>query len=498
VTSVSAKSYGDFAEKAFERIPAEIRNEIDRDSPFEVELTPRQQEAFAAAIRSFTLESLEGVITPEQRELLNAASTDEEFEELARQFGHYPQKAEIRVQEVFAGDVGHVASVHTGTGEGDCGAGFEEGETYLIWASKAPGGDWTTPSCSETKHSKYATEDIHALRAWKNGTRTSQRIYGFATDYTKRGPSAGEGLEEDSPPPAKGIILQLRGGAEPLETSTDQDGRFVFGDLEDGRYYVVANEPGWRITPNDSLVILAGKRCAELHLSVKQDQGTIRGRVTPQPGESLPENLPIEAVPVDLAKPAPRGGETQADGRFEMSEIEPGDYRVAISALNPPIGEGGLAGDHAPIRPYPETYYPGVSDPKDAPVFHVERGTTIDLGDWLLQKRLAERQLSGIVVRPDGAPALNAAVTTRRPGRSEAIQTVGPTAADGRFEVHVLETLSLEIRAAYYDTETGFYYVGSAHVGPETPSPVLVVLEPSAEDPEILFRDFFEVLSWRR
>jgi hypothetical protein len=227
VTSVSVKSYSDFMEKAFERIPAEIRNEIDRDSPFEVELTPRQQEAFAAAIRSLTLESLEGVITPEQRELLNAASTDEEFEQLASRYNHYPQKAEIQVQEVFAGDPGRVAAVHTGTGEGDCGVGFEEGETYLIWASKAPGGDWTTSSCSGTEHSRQAVTDIRTLRAWKEGKPMVRRIHGRVTVARGPAPDANDGIEEDLPEPAVGFLLQLRGGEEPLETRTDEDGYFA-------------------------------------------------------------------------------------------------------------------------------------------------------------------------------------------------------------------------------------------------------------------------------
>lgn len=68
----------------------------------------------------------------------------------------------LRVLAGWKGAVADTAVVRTGAGGGDCGYPFEQGLTYLVYAT-GPDGDWRTNICQRTTAAAQATRDLEAL-----------------------------------------------------------------------------------------------------------------------------------------------------------------------------------------------------------------------------------------------------------------------------------------------------------------------------------------------
>ncbi len=67
------------------------------------------------------------------------------------------------VQEYWKGDVLDTVVIHTGQGGGDCGFGFEEGESYLVYAYADDNGDLHANICSRTALLSDAEGDLAKL-----------------------------------------------------------------------------------------------------------------------------------------------------------------------------------------------------------------------------------------------------------------------------------------------------------------------------------------------
>jgi hypothetical protein len=71
----------------------------------------------------------------------------------------------------WKGELSPEFTVVTGWGDGDCGFGFDEGETYLVYATKSglynANGQFVTNICSRTAAAKTAQKDIALLNKRK-------------------------------------------------------------------------------------------------------------------------------------------------------------------------------------------------------------------------------------------------------------------------------------------------------------------------------------------
>lgn len=359
----------------------------------------------------------------------------------------YGRKVEVEVVESFSGDVKGVVFIKTGFGGGDCGVPFQVGEEYLIRAGEPRNGLYSVGICGKTAHVRYHQDTLASLRAWKQGKPRPRIVSGSLQDWTTRGNSHPRG----GYPAMEGVEVALRADDVELKTTTDVDGSFRFEDVPRAKFLVEPHAPGYSPTglAKERLQVdMTTNTCVSLFLTLQQLQASIEGRVLPQPGEELPKALWIEAIPADQSSRAPFDATARnEDGRFIIDQIEPGSFYVAINVENAPTGPHDTSAKSGRVWPYPATYYPGVADPTAAAVFEVQRGQTIDIGEWMLPTRLDEEAIPGRVLLPEGSPAPDARLILRRPGRNETISQIGPTASDGTFTAHLLDTIDYEIEA---------------------------------------------------
>jgi len=396
-------------------------------------------------------------------------------------FQWYGRRIEVDVVERFWGDVDETVVVQTGFGGGDCGVAFKEGEEYLIRSAAGKNGLYATGICGKTGHVRFHQDTLASLRAWRKGEPRPRIVSGVVQDWTSRENRHARG----GYPPMEGVDVFLRGEGTELKATTDADGAFRFENVPQEVFQVDPDVPGYGPTSvsdhRDPLDMISNS-CSSLFITLKQNQAVIRGRVLPQPGEELPRNLWIEAIPADPNSAAPFDATADKEnGRFSIDEIEPGRFHVAINVENAPTGPHGRTKGRDKIWPYRSTYYPGVSDPAKAAVFEVQRGMVVDVGNWTLPARLREVMIPGQVVLPDGTPASDARLILRRPSRDESLSKFGPTDGEGRFEAYLLESIEYEVEAlAEVDRAV---YRGSVLLGVERPDELWIELEPSEARP---------------
>jgi hypothetical protein len=406
--------------------------------------------------------------------------------------GMAARRVEISVEEQFVGEAPEVIAVGTGYGGGDCGVDFKAGERYLVITSKGETGIYQTGICSQTGHVRYHGHTLAALRAWKKGEKFPRTVFGQLVDSTTR--------EDRHQPhrPLANVRLTLKGPSHSIEATTNAEGAFELTDVPADKYDVLVDLPGWtHSTVSDGVkpLDMTANRCASLSVWMEQEQGTIRGLLKPAPGESLPDYIWVEAVPADSHSKAPFDATARAEtGRFEIDDIEPGSFYVAINVDNHPNGPSHSTATNARVWPYPPTYFPGVSEPAKAAVFRVERGQTVEIGEWVLPPKLKEARLSARVVMPDGSPAADARLVLRRTGREkERISHFGPTGADGNIELIVLSGLPMEVEAIAAKDER-FYRAVVAVESASPAKPIIIELQESGKQESD--RQFFDAYLW--
>ena len=460
------------------------------------QLTPEQLREGIEAAKKWLLDQYESRLDEAQLARLRDSKSEREINEMFVQIQLLGRPVEFEVVESFVGEISRSVEVFTGRGGGDCGFDFKEGETYLIEANRRANGEWHSWLCqSRVSGIESAAEDLRTLRAWKRGKPLGPRIYGVASDWTQR-----QDNHSRRRPPAAGVELALSTDDHPIRAVADHDGRFQFEDLKPAVYSLSLEKPGWdliRVSDGQKPIDLTGLGCAELSVLIAEQQGKIAGRVVPQPGEKLPDHLWIEAISKEPEAAEPFDGNARSrDGEFEIDEIEPGDYLVAINVKNSPSGPHHPSARQGRIWPYGPTYFPGVSDPIQATVFHVERGQTINLKDWMLPPRLTERRVAGVALLPSGVPAADVRILLRRPALKEAAERSGPTGGDGQFVVWPLESLEFLLEAASYDPDAEIVYRGELKISADENGPLTLHLEATDEKPTD--RVFFDEYAWRK
>ena len=129
----------------------------------------------------------------------------------------------------------------------DCGADFQIGETYLVYANTEEGTDYNfTSGCTRTRRLSDAGEDLSYLFFSKNNPRQSARLEGFTTSEANS--------QSDFDPlhvprslksPVPDALIELKSDTLVRYTQPDQNGRFVFDGLPEGDYRVSAYAIGF-------------------------------------------------------------------------------------------------------------------------------------------------------------------------------------------------------------------------------------------------------------
>jgi hypothetical protein len=144
---------------------------------------------------------------------------------------------------------------------GDCGVDFEEGETYLVYATSDEDTDeLSTTSCSRTRRLSDAGDDLAYLFFYKNFPEESARVEGAVTAPPPSPPN--NAPARDFPRvPVPGAVIQLQFPNGIRYAESGPDGQFVFDGLRGGEYTLSAFAHGYPLETD----LLAGPQTFRLN-----------------------------------------------------------------------------------------------------------------------------------------------------------------------------------------------------------------------------------------
>jgi len=342
------------------------------------------------------------------------------------------------VERALRGLEGASVAVTTGLGGGDCGYPFKPGERYLVYAYKAKDGQLRTGICSRTRPISEAAEDlqfIDTLRTAKPGGRVSGVVKHWERDLA--------GNEPRQYPPLSFVPVQVNGSGGGGQAETDEQGRYEITGLRPGKYEVqVFPAANFSTTLLQRDVELRDARaCAVVDFGVHFD-GRISGSVRTADGRPAGD---VRVQLVAAAKAAARGitetltAKSDSDGHYELRDVPPGQYVVGVGLKRSMESLDDL---------YPATFYPQATTAAAAEVITVGEGNRQELQPFTLPPPRRQRELTGVVVWPDGRPAADVSVSLADADESwrqlaAAIRTDG----DGGFRFTVSEGASYRVRA---------------------------------------------------
>jgi hypothetical protein len=248
--------------------------------------------------------------------------------------------------------------------------------------------------------------------------------------------------------PVGRIVVSIRPGDEEAErrTVTDDQGRFAFDNLPQGRYLVRASRVGWVTTyygsprpgrpPGVRVEVAEG---AQVSLEVPVIPGSvIAGQVVDQNGRPMPREYPslLESRLVGSRRvltglrDSPIGSferSTDEQGNFRLFGLPPGTYYLVVNpsapagarltteeevrwAFQPPGGVTSQTPALGPVSGYAPVYFPGTLDPTASQPIHlgpgeVREGLTYRVGLVVVAR------LEGVARRADGEPAAGARIS---------------------------------------------------------------------------------------
>src|SRR5262245_1382291 len=379
----------------------------------------------------------------------------------------------FEVAQIFRGEQTAKAEVVTGWGGGDCGYGFHDGETYLVYASRNKENQRLyTSVCTRTRPISQASGDLDYIRNLPN-MDAGAVIFG---NINKPNYKAKEGEAFSIPVGSANLIIE--GESLRMEARTDEQGGYRITGLAPGAYTVKLNVPSGMISNGvrggamvERTADVVERGCQQVDFYLVSDT-RVSGRVVDAVGQ------PVADLPLDM-RGAPSDirnintflrAKTNAEGRFEFDgPAPPGDYLIGFRILG--------AADRGTL-PYPRTYYPGVAFKSQAGVISVKEGEHRSDIVLRLPPPLPEYSVQGFVVWSDGRPAPGEYIDLSLLEEGEA-SGINSLQADGRgyFTLKVYEGLNYKV-SAYSRNATGAVPQSEWVEAPQTPDakPIKLVL----------------------
>jgi hypothetical protein len=145
----------------------------------------------------------------------------------------HSQRTRLDVEEVLVGKVPEAVEVTSGGIGFSCDYDFKDRRRYLVYAVRAPDGQWKLPPCSATVPVERAATDLAFLRSLARGEIRNGRV------------SVGASIDErDSAghPHRKGVLsgatLRLRSAEHVFAGETDLRGQYEFKEVPPGVYEI--------------------------------------------------------------------------------------------------------------------------------------------------------------------------------------------------------------------------------------------------------------------
>ncbi len=250
-------------------------------------------------------------------------------------------------------------------------------------------------------------------------------------------------LEFTSNEPIRKALVGLKKGDDPgIATFTDNDGKFIFHDLDPGTYFIAAERTGFVADaklPAQSITVKEGDAPDPVILKLNRT-AAISGRVVDADGEpAVAANIQVQPLNPKKNRPMARYAATDDRGNYRAYNLPPGKYKISVTyssrygdprlKIQAEIDKTKSADPDA----YGTTYYPGTLDPAQATTIQLAPGADMQGIDLALLHTKAVR-VRGKINTVDGelpAPVVMLALT--RVNRSNVVNTqVRP---DGSFEL---------------------------------------------------------------
>ncbi len=304
----------------------------------------------------------------------------------------------FNVEESFRGAQAANAEVRTGMDSGDCGYKFVVGRRYLVYASAGADGVLAAGICTPTKPLEEAAADVEFFHSLAHAPDAAA-IYG-SVQFTSRDLKTDAYRREQ----VEGMKIVVEGGGSRREVVTDREGKFQLEGLPPGDYTLKPTFPEHTggFGPGRP-VTLRAQGCAEVNYYLTWS-GRVEGRVFDERGDPL-SHITVSLFPADLdpkefvSSQHSLTAYVKDDGRYAFDGVPPGRYLLVIN----PRGTTRVEGPQ-----YPRVFYPGTEDPAQAVAVTVGEGEKVSERDIRMTRRFVERELTGVVVWPDGRPAKGA------------------------------------------------------------------------------------------
>lgn len=347
--------------------------------------------------------------------------------------------ARFKVEEAFRGVAGAELEVYGGGST--CDYHFKQGERYLVYASQEEGGTTLyTNLCSGTAPLSKSQAGLDYLR---HATKMASGGAVFGEIYRELSRSDKKGLTAE--PIAKAVLI-LENGKQRFQVVSDANGKFELQGLAPGRYKAHTNPP----TNYSRFDVMAEEPRGEWELDVPEHgclkawfaarpSGEISGTVTDDTGivaaDVEPELIPVDEKLAEYNFWSTRLGELSS---FKFTFLPPGRYYLGFNMKSGP----------SVSQPYPEFYYPGVTERAKATIITLGEGQKVS--DLYLPRplRLAERMIEGVAVWPDGRPFVeNCGIQLTNPRTDYREGNCVSTDAQGRFKIKAIEGQTYELSA---------------------------------------------------
>lgn len=218
---------------------------------------------------------------------------------------------------------------------------------------------------------------------------------------TASGVIRGVVLESGTQQPISGAAVSVAAtGAAPLEssakTTTDAAGAFAISMKMPGRYRVEASKPGYQPPsgPSAAAEVELEERYPDAEVKLLLGHfGALTGSVVDGAGRPLPD-LRLQAVHENARAmrflPFGTEAKTDAEGRFVIASLAPGDYAVEIgpqAAAPDRLLTAFTEADAEKVdQDYERTYWPGGHGAESALPVSAPAGATVDIGTLRIQK----------------------------------------------------------------------------------------------------------------